>query len=109
RIWLASYNPITGSVSGRPADEPNTTELGWRRFLLRLHTAHGYPTETNSRWAWALIVDAMAVTMCFWGLTGLIMWWQIKATRRLGAVVLILSALAAATLGWAMHAAMTGI
>ncbi|MGL4420139.1 MAG: PepSY domain-containing protein, partial [Gemmataceae bacterium] len=31
RIWLASYNPITGSVSGRPADEPNTTELGWRR------------------------------------------------------------------------------
>jgi hypothetical protein len=46
--------------------------------------------------------------MCFWGLSGLVMWWQIKATRKVGAVVLVLSAAAATALGVAMHAAMTG-
>jgi hypothetical protein len=50
----------------------------------------------------------MAFTMCFWGLSGLVMWWQIKATRRAGAVVLALSAVAATALGFAMHTAMTG-
>ena len=108
RTWTATYNPLTGGVSGTPADAKPETELGWRRFLLRLHTAHGYPGETNGRWFWALVVDAMAFTMCFWGLSGLVMWWQIMATRKAGAVVLVLSAVAATALGFAMHAAMTG-
>ena len=50
----------------------------------------------------------MAVTMCLLGLSGLVMWWQVKATRKAGAVVLVLSAPAATALGFAMHAAMTG-
>lgn len=108
KTWTATYSPLTGSVSGTPANDKPETELGWRRFLLRLHTAHGYPVEANSKWFWALIVDAMAFTMCFWGLSGLIMWWQIKATRRAGAIVLVLSAITATVLGFAMHAAMTG-
>jgi hypothetical protein len=108
RTWTATYSPLTGGVSGTPADAKPETELGWRRFLLRLHTAHGYPGEANGRWFWALVVDAMAFTMCFWGLSGLVMWWQIKATRKAGAVVLALSAVAATSLGFAMHAAMTG-
>ncbi|MCU0705307.1 MAG: PepSY domain-containing protein [Fimbriiglobus sp.] len=107
RIWTTTYNPQTGAVTGTPADAKPETELSWRRFLLRLHTAHGYPSETNSRWAWAVVVDLMAGTMCFWGLSGLVMWWQIKATRKAGAVVLALSAVAASALGFAMHAAMT--
>jgi hypothetical protein len=107
RIWTATYSPLSGAVSGSPADAKPEAELGWRRFLLRLHTAHGYPGETNSRWFWALIVDAMAFTMCFWGLSGLVMWWQIKATRRAGFVVLLLSTAAATALGFAMHAALT--
>ena len=108
RDWVASYNPMTGSLTGTPADSQPASELGWRRFLLRLHTTHGYPGEPNSRWFWAVIVDAMAFIMCFWSLSGLLMWWQIKATRRLGAGVLTLSALAATALGFAMHATMTG-
>jgi hypothetical protein len=106
--WTATYNPMTGGVGGTPADAKPETELGWRRFLLRLHTAHGYPGEQNARWFWAVIVDVMAGVMCFWGLSGLLMWWQIKATRTIGAVVLMLSATAATALGFAMHAAMTG-
>jgi hypothetical protein len=106
RRWLATYNPMTGAVSG-VAEGKIENDLSWRRFLLRLHTAHGYPGETNSRWFWAIIVDVMAFTMCFWGLSGLVMWWQLKATRRLGAVILTLSAISALTLGYAMHTAMT--
>lgn len=108
RTWDAAYNPMTGSVAGKPAEWDEKPELSARRFLLRLHTAHGYPGETNARWYWAVVVDAMAFVMCFWGVTGLIMWWQIKATRRIGAVVLTLSAVAATALGVAMRNAMTG-
>jgi hypothetical protein len=108
KTWTATYNPMTGAVGGTPADAKPETELGWRRFLLRLHTAHGYPGEQNARWFWAVIVDVMAGVMCFWGLSGLLMWWQIKATRKAGAVVLVLSAIAATALGFAMHTAMTG-
>lgn len=107
RTWTAKYDPKTGAVSGTPADAKPEAELGWRRFLLRLHTAHGYPGEASAKWFWALVVDAMAATMCFWGLSGLVMWWQVKSTRKAGAVVLALSAVAAAVLGFAMHAALT--
>jgi hypothetical protein len=107
-VWTANYNPMTGSVTGKPADAETAPELSARRFLLRLHTAHGYPGEPNARWFWAVIVDVMAAVMCFWGVSGLFMWWQIKATRRAGAVVLVLSAAAATALGFAMHQAMTG-
>jgi hypothetical protein len=107
RTWTATYSPMTGAVSGVPADAKPESEMGWRRFLLRLHLAHGYPGETNGKWFWAVVVDLMAFTMCFWGLSGLVMWWQIKATRRTGFVILLLSGAAATALGFAMHAAMT--
>lgn len=107
RLWLASYNSLTGVVQGKPADDLPATELSWRRFLLRLHMAHGYPGETNSKWFWAVVVDLMAFTLCFWGLSGLLMWWQIKATRRLGLIILATSATIATALGVGMHAMLT--
>ena len=107
RTWTATYNPLTEAVTGTPADARPPTELSWRRFLLRLHTTHGYPGDVNARWFWAVVVDAMAFTMCFWGMTGLMMWWQVKATRRAGAIVLALSAAAATALGVAAYAGMT--
>ena len=106
QTWTATFNATTGSVSGGLPEPP--TGPNWRQFLLRLHTAHGYPGETNARWGWAVIVDVMAAVMVFWGLSGLVMWWQIKATRIAGAVTLVLSAIAAATLGVLMYAAMAG-
>ena len=41
----------------------------------------------------------MAAIMCFWSLSGLFMWWQIKATRVPGLIVLGLSAAAATAAG----------
>ena len=81
----------------------NPRELSARSFLLRLHMAHGYPVERNARWFWAICVDAMFASMCFWGLSGVVMWWQIKRTRKLGLILLLLSALAATSLAIGMH------
>ncbi|MBA4032422.1 MAG: hypothetical protein C0478_16250 [Planctomyces sp.] len=105
--WNAAYNPLSGGVGGIPEGAEPKTEMGWRRFLTQLHLAHVYPYDLNARWFWSLIVDAMAFTMIFWSLSGLVMWWQIKATRPLGAVILVLSALSTVALGFAMHAVMT--
>jgi hypothetical protein len=104
--WTAIYNPLNGSVSGRKATEAAPSELSFRRFLLRLHTAHGYPSNGGVRWAWAVIVDVMAGIMCFWGISGILMWWQIKSTRLVGLATVSLGLIAAAGLGVGMHFAM---
>lgn len=108
KTWTATYNPMTGILSGKPTDAAPAAppaEISVRKFLLRLHTAHGYPGDQNARWFWAVIVDAMSFVMCFWGFTGILMWRQIKATRSAGTIVLILSAACALALGYAMYGA----
>jgi len=106
--WLVSYAIQSGSVTGRPADAATAAELSTRRFLLRMHTSHGYPSTFNAKWVWAVIVDAMSLVMVFWGITGVVMWWQIKRTRRLGTVVMALSLVAAAWVCAGMHGLMGG-
>lgn len=78
-------------------------ELSTRSFLLRLHMAHGYGVQANSRWFWAIAVDLMFASMCFWGLSGVVMWWQIKRTRKLGFLLLATSAIVATWLAIGMH------
>lgn len=101
-LWTATYNPITTNVSGTAG--PEQSELSARTFLLRLHLSRGYPGEITTKWLWAVGVDAMATILCFWGVSGLLMWWQIKATRKAGLVVLALSAVVATALGIGMYA-----
>ena len=101
QLWTGVYNPITTTVSGTPGAEQS--DLSVRGFLLRLHLSRGYPGGVNTRWVWATGVDAIAVVLCFWGVSGLFMWWQLKATRKLGLIVLVLSAIAATALGIGMH------
>ena len=103
--WTAAYHPLTGGVSGAPAEPPPA--LGWRSFVLKLHAAHGYPGEPNARWGWAVLADVTAAALVLWGLSGLAMWWQLKATRVAGAVVLAVSAAAATAMGFAMYAALS--
>ncbi len=103
--WRVTYNATAGSVSGVPADQREG--LSVRRFLTRLHLAHGYPHAVAARWFWAALVDVMAGVMLFWGVSGLLMWWQIKTARWPGAVTLVVSAALALTLGWAMHSQLT--
>lgn len=97
KTWIANYNPVSGSVSGRPIDVPGES-LSIRRFLTRMHLAHGYTYSFGSRWAWAVFVDLMAFVMLFWGGSGLLMWWQIKMTRRWGLMTVAASVVAAVLL-----------
>ena len=106
RFWKALYNVQTGSVTGRPADAPGP--LSVRQFLTQLHMSHGYPSQDTTRWCWAVAVDAMFVSMMFWGFSGLLMWWQIKAVRIAGALVFLSSLVVAAILGLGMHSAIGG-
>lgn len=71
--------------------------MATRGFFLRLHTSHGQPPHWNGRMVWSLFVDAMAIAMVSWGLTGLLMWWQIKRTRLIGGLV-ISASIATATI-----------
>ena len=70
--------------------------MSLRGFFLRLHTSHGRPPHWNGRMFWSMFVDAMAIAMVIWGLTGLVMWWQIKRTRIIGAAVIAVSMMCAA-------------
>lgn len=101
QVWTATFNPITTTVTGAPGT--SRSDMTLRTFLLRMHLTRGYPGEMNTKWVWALGVDAIALTLCFWGFSGLLMWWQIKSTRRAGYVVLAVSALLATALGFGMH------
>jgi hypothetical protein len=108
--WRVTFNALTGAVAGRLLDdEPPPPKTSTRNFLLRLHTAHGYPYQHGSRWIWAVVVDVMAIVLVFWGLSGLAMWWQLRALRRSGAIVLALSTGAAVAIAIGMHAALTSL
>lgn len=97
--WECKHNALSGSVSTRVVGS-NTigSDFSWRRFLLRLHTAHTYPSEGGVRWYWAVVVDLMAFVMVFWGVSGIVMWWQIKSTRRFGTLAMVISLVSAAWL-----------
>jgi hypothetical protein len=107
RLWKVRYDMERGGATAQPADQASDP-LTTRRFLLRLHLAHGYPSSPNVRWAWAVFVDAMAFTMVFWGLSGLLMWWQIKIVRTLGSVFLALSVVVASLMVVGMYQVLSG-
>ena len=101
KTWRVFYNTQLGRLSGRPEQAPGP--LSTRRFLILLHVAHGFPAKLDYRWIWAVTVDLMFVSMVGWGLTGILMWWQMKNVRRVGIAVLCASAAAATALAIGMH------
>ena len=97
--WVARYNVLQGSVTGRPLDlDPPGERLTVRRFLTKLHKTHAYPYSIGAQWFWAVFVDLMSGVMLFWGVSGLLMWWQIKRTRSAGLLLMIASVVIAGIL-----------
>ena len=88
--------------------EVESAEVGtpMRSKLLRLHVMHGDPGYKGVRWLWIRIVDVMGAAMILWGLTGLIMWWTIRPTRRVGAIALALGVGTITVLATSLWAAM---
>lgn len=101
KLWMATFNPLSTAVTGVHGTRPSN--MTWRTFLLRMHLTRGYPSEVSLKWGWAIGVDGIALALCFWGISGILMWWQIKSTRRAGLVVLILSSILATMLTMGMH------
>ena len=104
---VATYDLRSGLVSFKP--EPGAMRVP--DFLTSLHMSHGYPSEKKSatmRIVRAVFVDAMGVLMCFWALSGIIMWLQLKQLRRPGLMVALASLLATGLVWRAMHQFFTG-
>jgi hypothetical protein len=58
-------------------------------FLERFHRRRGYATGYRLDTAWAVSVDLVIAAMVFWVISGLWMWWEMKVTRRYGAVAML--------------------
>jgi hypothetical protein len=67
-------------------------ELETSGFLNRFHRRRGYQQPYAADLAMAVSVDAVIVAMVFWALSGLWMWWDMRATR-----------------GWGLACAATGL
>ncbi|MEM9167977.1 MAG: PepSY domain-containing protein, partial [Planctomycetota bacterium] len=99
--WIVRCDLNTGSLSATRAEDPRRP-FDVRTFLLRLHVSHGYPLSMSARSVWAIVVDVTASLMIFWALSGIMMWWQMKPTRRSGAALMTAGLVLAGLLGFAM-------
>jgi hypothetical protein len=57
-------------------------------FLERMHRRRGFQTPYALDDVWAFLVDFFIVATIFWTLSGLWMWWELKVTRKYGALAL---------------------
>lgn len=91
--WNVVYGLVSGEVVARDANGSNG--LTPYSFVTRLHKTHHYPDRKSARWFWTLIADCTGFTMVFWGISGAMMWWQIKPSRVIGIGGLALAAVIA--------------
>src|SRR5690606_19450120 len=98
-----TYDPRRGRFEFESGEGGGASQAA-RDLLLRLHKTHGYDAGFGARTLWAIVVDLMGGAMIAWGLSGLLMWWQLVRTRGTGLACLALSLAAAAALGVAMAA-----
>ena len=57
-------------------------------FLERMHRRRGYNQPYALEDTWGFTVDFAVVVMAFWSLSGIWLWWELKATRAWGALAL---------------------
>lgn len=59
-------------------------------FLERMHRRRGFQTGYVLDTIWAVVVDMFIIVVAFWVLSGIWMWWELKATRKLGALAFVI-------------------
>jgi hypothetical protein len=93
KLVILRTGPVTPRrISYTPADRKiliEKQEFRLQPFLESLHRRRGYQSNMLLDDTWAVSVDAVIVAMIFWVLSGLWMWWEMKTTRRLGAVFML--------------------
>ncbi len=103
--WAVKYHLHRGTLAARTRNA--SASFSVPNFLRSLHTSHEYPDTVGPRWFWAVMMDAMVLSLIFWGVSGLLMWWQLKGQRRIGFILLLVSAGWATWLALGMHQAMS--
>ena len=93
QLWNATCNLLNGRLDGRSTEMGSRLDL--RSAITRLHQLHHYPDNLGARWLWTLAADATGLMLIFWGISGVIMWWQIKPTRLVGVSGLSIAAVIA--------------
>ncbi|MEQ8275904.1 MAG: PepSY domain-containing protein [Deltaproteobacteria bacterium] len=87
RSWNVIYNLGTEQIEARAVDSEPV--LGFNETLARMHKTHHFPVEMGPTFLWAIFADLTGLTMILWALTGMLMWWQMKKTRKIGAVFVV--------------------
>ena len=91
-IVINRLDPVTPRrITYEPAGRKVVIErLPWdsRAYLERMHRRRGYQFEPMLDDAWAFSVDLFIAAVVFWVLSGFWMWWELKTTRRWGAIAI---------------------
>jgi hypothetical protein len=72
----------------------------WDQFLTGMHARGGFTDERLLVLSWSAIVDLVQIGILLWIVSGLLMWWELRAHRRWG-----LLAIAAGVISFAFFAA----
>ena len=78
-------------ITYTPSDQKIVVERArfqWNSFMGTIHRRRGYQQPYALDDAWGFIVDLFIVAALVWALSGLWMWWEMKVTRKWGAVSL---------------------
>lgn len=82
RPYRITYTPADGKVVVERA------RFQWNAFMNALHRRRGYQHPYALDDVWAVMVDLFIVAAVLWALSGLWMWWELKAARKWGAASL---------------------
>jgi len=106
-LGLAGRHYLSGGRNGEPLVINRQNALAMRRitfnpathklviqreefraltFLERLHRRRGYEQPYPLEDTWGITVDVAVITMAFWSLSGVWLWWELKSTRFWGAL-----------------------
>jgi hypothetical protein len=89
-VIINRLDPITPRrITYEPAARKIVIErMPWetRAYLERMHRRRGYQYDRPLEDAWAFSVDLFIAAVIFWAFSGVWMWWEMRTTRRWGAL-----------------------
>jgi hypothetical protein len=90
RITINRTDPLTPRrITYTSADNKlliEKQEFRAQPFLEGLHRRRGYNNRYSVDTAWAVSVDVAIIGILLWVASGVWMWWELKLTRRAGAI-----------------------
>jgi hypothetical protein len=90
REFTAVCDLATGSLTLTP------TERAIGDFLQKLHMTHKYISGPWYRFAWLIFANLVGLALCFWVVTGVVMWWRSGTSRGAGLAALAVTSAAVA-------------